>query len=106
MSTSCHVHVYYKLSDADQGAARLPAFQVLAAGAPWCDRTLLTRRVDVREGLATWMESYENVWDLGALQQALDTAVQSSALAPRVARVRHVEVFEDVPVSLDFGEIE
>lgn len=106
MSTLCHVHVYYKLAEADQAGARLPAFAVLAAGEPWCDRATLTRRTEVRDGMATWMESYENVWDLGALEHDLAEASKTSGLSARLASPRHMEMFQDVPATLDFDGIE
>lgn len=106
MSTPCHVYVYYKMLDSEQAAARLLAFQVLAAGEPWCDRATLQRRAEVRDGVATWMETYENVWDIGALEHALQEASTRSGLAARLASPRHAEIFEDVPASLDFGAIE
>jgi hypothetical protein len=106
MSVSSHLYVYYKLADADQAAARLLAFQVLDAGKPWCDRTALQRRPGLRDSVSTWMETYENVWDIGALEHAINAAAISSGLSARLASPRHAEIFEDIPVSLDFGSIE
>ncbi len=106
MSSPCHVYVYYKMLDTEQAGARLLAFQVLAAGEPWCDRATLQRRVELRDGVATWMESYENVWDSGALEHALQAASDATGLTARLAGPRHAEIFEDVPVSPDFGAIQ
>ncbi|MCK9509472.1 MAG: DUF4936 family protein [Pigmentiphaga sp.] len=93
------VYIYYKLADAHQEAALAPAQDVLRAGASHARRVLLQRRPDSKEGIATWMEVYEDVTDVPALLQALDQAVARNQLDSYLASPRLAEQF--VPLTSD-----
>ena len=49
------------------------------------------------DGVATWMEVYEDVADLAALEAALAEASRESGLAPLLLSPRRSEVFTELP---------
>jgi hypothetical protein len=97
-----HWYVYYKL-DAQQLAAWLPyAAHLLAQlrADTGVQGRLLQRADGARKpaGVATLMEVYDGIADVGAFAQALDAAVAAARLAvPACAAVpRHTERFAGV----------
>ncbi|MPS30371.1 DUF4936 family protein [Pigmentiphaga sp.] len=92
-----NLYVYYKLPVAQRAAALAPARQVLEAGRAWSARVALLARPTPDNGMATWMEVYEDVSDIPGLEAALAEAVQASGLAPLLPAPRRSEVFVDIP---------
>lgn len=97
MTTMRNLYVYYKLQTDQRAQALAPAHRVLAAGRAWSARTALLARPAADDGIATWMEVYEGVTDLPALEAALADASRDSGLAPLLLSPRRSEVFTDLP---------
>lgn len=96
---SISVYIYYKLAEAHQEAALVPAYDVLRAGSSHAKRAVLQRRPDSKEGICTWMEVYEEVTHVADLMQALNEAVTRNQLDSYLASPRLAEQF--VPLSPD-----
>ena len=92
-----NLYVYYKLPQARRIDALAPARRVLEAGRAWSARVALLARPAGDNGVVTWMEVYENVADMPALEAALAEAVQAGGLAPFLLAPRRSEVFIDLP---------
>lgn len=91
------LYVYYKLAAADLERALVPAWQVLDAGRPYCRQARLLGRPQSKDGLATWMEVYEDVSDTAGLEAALAAAIGASGLASVMAGPRRSELFQALP---------
>ena len=86
--------IYYKVDLAQRDAA-LAAIRVALGeveGATGASARLMCRVEDP----ATWMEVYENVADIGALERALDAVVRAHALERfmKAGTQRHAERFQ------------
>ena len=93
MSTGGSLFVYYRCEAVHEAEVRQAAADLAKACAPGPWQVL--RRPELRDGhLHTWMEVYEAVPDVGALQARLDAAQAAPhPLAALLGSPRHAEVF-------------
>jgi citrate lyase beta subunit len=88
-----HWYVYYKLPEAEVGAAVARVRPMLAELSATGARCRLLRRADAPDGIATLMEVYEDIADAAAFGDRMQQALVRHGLH---GATRRVERFSDL----------